>query len=310
MPLVHQRGQRCVPQRDVNACTLSGLLPVVESGEDGTDGVHAGHDVNPRHADLGRAALSIPGDGHDAAARLHGQVKCDFVTTWAVLTVAGNAADDGVLGNFANDGVKRSRFEVLKDHVSVGHQGAYALLLLLDVDRLDCFATVARQEVRGHVFAVKTGLEGGAPRTGVVTPWSLKFQHISTKITERLSRMRASEDSGKVKHANAGQRLHTPGFPASQFNLCVQPDEFGAVEQGLESSVLVGLDLLAHVLGSSLGCLHGLSHTGASGAVAFVVLCSIDKGGGQIVNHLLYHSLNGHVLRLGKSVLMACSTNP
>ena len=61
-----------------------------------------------------------------------------------------------------------------------------------------------------------------------------------------------------------------------------------------EISVLVGLDLDTNGLSSSLGFLHGLSHTGAGSAVALVVLCSINKSGGQIVNHLLYHSLNGH----------------
>ena len=259
---------------------------MVEGGEDGTDGVHAGHDVNPRHADLGGPPSTSVMDM--MPRRLHGRVKSDLSD------VARPARSECCRRWCPRELRQRWRqtfgFEVLKDHVGVGHQ-ARMFLFLLDVDRLNALATVAQQEVRGHVFAVKAAGRA-APRTGIVFPRGLEFQHLGAEITKRLGRMRPARILER-SNANAGQRLHTLGFPAVNSTYASNRTNSVLLSGGLESSVLVGLDLLAHVLGSSLGCLHGLSLLG--GAVAFVVLCSIDKGGDQIVNHLLYHSLNGHV---------------
>ena len=161
--LIHKRRQRRVPQRDVYSSALSGLLAMVEGGQNGTHGVHAGHDVDPRHADLGWTTIGFTGDGHDAAASLHRQVERHFVSTGSVLSVARDAAHDDMLGHLANDGLKGSRFEVLNHDVCVGHQRAYALLFLLDVDRLDALAAVAREVVGGDFFSVKPGLKGRTP---------------------------------------------------------------------------------------------------------------------------------------------------
>ena len=144
VPLIHERGQRRVPQRDVDTGTFSGLLAMVEGGENGGHGVHAGHDVNPRHADLSRAGVGIAGDGHDAAAGLHGQVKRHLVAPGSVLAVTGDAADNGFLRDLADDGVKGPGFEVLDHNIVFDDERPNAGLLLLDVDRFNALASVAR----------------------------------------------------------------------------------------------------------------------------------------------------------------------
>ena len=144
VPLIHERGQCRVPQRDVDTGTFAGLLAMVEGGENGGYSVHAGHDVNPRHADLSRAGVGIAGDGHDAAAGLHGQVKRHLIAPGSVLSVAGDAADDGLLRDFADDGIKRAGLEVLDHNVVFGNERPYTGLLLLDVDGFNAFTAVAR----------------------------------------------------------------------------------------------------------------------------------------------------------------------
>jgi len=60
------------------------------------------------------------------------------------------------------------------------------------------------------------------------------------------------------------------------------------------SLILVGLDLLAHVLSCGLDALHRLADTCSSSVHTLVMLPSILHGFSQIIYHLLQHSLNGH----------------
>ena len=69
------------------------------------------------------------------------------------------------------------------------------------------------------------------------------------------------------------------------------------------SSVLVSLDLLAHVLCCVLCGLHCLADASPRGRVASIVLCSIAECIIQRVNHSLYHSLYRHRPRPLKDVL-------
>ena len=153
---------RC-PQRDVDACAFSGLFTLIEGSQDGTDSVHPGHDVDPCYTHLGRCAFGITGDGHDAASRLHGQIKRDLVSSRSVLAVTGDAADDDALGHIPDDGVKGAGSEVLKNNVNVADKSANAFLLLLDVHRLDVLSTVAREKIGCDALAVKARLKRRAP---------------------------------------------------------------------------------------------------------------------------------------------------
>ena len=70
-----------------------------------------------------------------------------------------------------------------------------------------------------------------------------------------------------------------------------------------DSSVLVSLDLLAHILCSALDGLHCLADASPRSRVAAVVLSSIPECIIQRVNHSLYHSLYRHRPRPLKDVL-------
>ena len=75
----------------------------------------------------------------------------------------------------------------------------------------------------------------------------------------------------------------------------------------LYSVVLVVLNLNTDTLCVCFDSLHSLSHTCTCCTVALVVLCSINKCGIQIVNHLLNIGLYGHNYTAASSVFIYCA---
>ena len=120
VPLIDQRSQSGVPEGDVNSRAFAGLFPVVQGGKNHTDGVHSGHDVDPGNADFYRTTVGVAGDGHEAAACLHREVKRHFVAPRSALAVAGNSAKNGLRVNRSEKSGKGTRREVLDNEIGVG----------------------------------------------------------------------------------------------------------------------------------------------------------------------------------------------
>src|SRR3546814_2365610 len=88
-----------VEHADVDELALAGKLLVAHGGEDRDRGVHAGHQIGDRHADLHGRALRLAGQAHDAAHRLDQRIVAGPRRVGAGLAEAGDRTEDQP-GNF------------------------------------------------------------------------------------------------------------------------------------------------------------------------------------------------------------------
>ena len=228
VPLIDQRGQSGVPEGDVNSRAFAGLFPVVQGGKNRTDGVHSGHDVDPGNADFCRPTVGVAGDGHDAAACLHREVKRHFVPPRSALAVAGNAAKNGLRVNRSEESVKGARPEVLDDDIGLGDEFTDTFPLDFDVAVQHGLAPVAGEVVRRDVFSCESGLKRRTPTASIVAPRGFDLGHLGPQISEGLGGVWTGQNAREVKHLDAGERLHGVASATHQFNLCSAEQEQGA----------------------------------------------------------------------------------
>ena len=89
---VHQHGERRLVERDLDLLPLAGALPRVERGEDRIAGQHAGADIDDGDAVLGRPAVRLTADAHQAGLGLQDEVVAGQRGLRPARTVAGDRA--------------------------------------------------------------------------------------------------------------------------------------------------------------------------------------------------------------------------
>ncbi len=161
-------------------------------------------DVDDRHANFCGSALSVTGDAHQSAAGLHGKVVSAFVTTRTVVAVGRDAAHHRPLRPRSKPCIGASWAEIFEDDVSVRHQIAHVLEVLLfsQVPANDLLAEVHRGPVGRDFLVVHLG-ERWPPASRIVTPWGFYTQHIGTKVLQQFSCIWPCQNTGQVEHLHA-----------------------------------------------------------------------------------------------------------
>ena len=69
-PDIGQPGDLRIQQRDIDVLALTGLVAMMEGGQDRRCGIHAAHDIGDADADLHRRPVGLARHAHDAAETL------------------------------------------------------------------------------------------------------------------------------------------------------------------------------------------------------------------------------------------------
>ena len=214
--LVAQDRDLRVEQRHVDMRARAGARAVVQRRQDRNDRVDAGEQVGEGNPALLRQAVRLAGDRHDPAHPLDDEVVAGAVRIGAVLSEAGDRADDQPrIGGAQRGGVEAVFDEpadlvILDHHVRARRQIADPRLPVRrgDVDRDRPLAAVAGVVIgRGQVFAGRAGQERRAPVAGVVAlAGAFHLDDVGAQIGEQLPGPWPGEDAGEFEDADARER--------------------------------------------------------------------------------------------------------
>src|SRR5690606_7768274 len=218
--LVAAQGDDAVQQGHVDVLPLAGYRAMVQRGQDGDGGVHAGDDVGDGDAGFLRAAagqvVAFAGDAHQPADGLEHEVVAGLAGAGAVLAVAG----DGAVHQARVDGAQAvvvqavapqvADFVVLYQDVAARGQFAHQLLpgRAGDVDGDGLLAAVGGGVVGrvGGVVAMRVAGPGRAPGARVVAAaGALDLDDFGAQVGQVLGAPGPGQDAAQVEHAQVRQ---------------------------------------------------------------------------------------------------------
>jgi hypothetical protein len=197
-----------------------GVVAHMQRRQNGVAGVHAGKEVDHRHAHAQRAAAGLgvgaAGDAHHAGHGLHHEVVARALGIGAVLPEAGDRAVNEARVEGAQALVVQPVLLQAPD-LEVLHHDVGLQCHLLDerlalgrghVDGDRALVAVAGREIAGLRGVVALGVlqKGRAPLARVVTQaGALHLHHIGPQVGQHLGAPGASEHAGEVEHLDARQ---------------------------------------------------------------------------------------------------------
>ena len=214
---IGEHGHLGVEQSHVNVLAHARECNMAQCGQDAHTGVHAGEQIGHGHPHFLGATTQIitfAGHAHQAAHALHGVVITSAVAVRAGLAKTGHAAID-------QTGVERQQagciqpiaghvadFEVLNEHIAMGHQLAHQSLAfgLGNVAGDGALVAVGAQVISriSGVFPLDICQEGWAPAAGVVTQARLfNLDDIGPQVGQGLGAPRPGQHTGEIKNADA-----------------------------------------------------------------------------------------------------------
>ena len=168
---VDQHGERGLVERDLDLLALAGALARVERRQDRVARQHAGADVDDGDAVLGRPAVRLAADAHQAGLGLQDEVVAGQRRLRPARAVAGDRAAHHARRVALEPGVveapfvERAELEIVDQHVGLGDQPRQDLLpgRARQVERDRALVAVDAEEIRRLAVG-----ERRAPAAGVV----------------------------------------------------------------------------------------------------------------------------------------------
>ena len=215
--LVGEPGHLGVEQRQVDELALAGSLAVMQGGQDGAAGVHAGHEIGDCDADLHGLAAGLAGHAHDPAHALDQKVVARPLGEGAGLAEPGDRTIDqaGVLAGQVVVGepvlLQAAGLEVLDQHVAMADQppGQGGALRLGDIQAERALVAVRREEIGAFagLLAVWAGQERRAPAAGIVAgAGPLDLDHVGAQVAQQLGAAGSRQDAGEIEDPQAVKR--------------------------------------------------------------------------------------------------------
>ena len=205
--LVQRHG--AVVERGVDELALARAVALVERHQDSHAGIHAGRQVDHRHADAHRPRLGRAVDRDQAGRGLHHGVVAREAAQRAVGAEARDAGMDQARELLRQRLVADAPFlhgaglEILDQHVGrlEQFQQDLAAFLLGEVERHRALVAVDAGEVGGDAFLV----ERRAPQPGLVALRRLDLDHLGAVIGQHLGAVRPAQHTRQIDDFQAFQ---------------------------------------------------------------------------------------------------------
>ena len=201
--------------RTVDAGSPAGLLPFQQRRDEGIGGIEPGTEIADRHATLDRPAMLFPGDTHQPAHGLDGDIESPLTGIRSRLSIAADGAEDqsrverrqALVGEAVTG--HHPRAKVLDDDIGFPAElmKRCSIRLILDIQGNAALVAVHRGEVltEGHALGIG-GLRWPFPHP-VPPTRSLDLDHIGPEIREQRACKRPCRDLPELQDAHAVEKV-------------------------------------------------------------------------------------------------------